>query len=66
MYLLILYRYYFIRMKIGIQYNKNMLPLVKSVMVNYHKKKKISPETKSRVSGDMFFLCVVIYHNTLN
>jgi hypothetical protein len=53
-------------MKIGIQYNKNMLPLVKSVMVNYHKKKKISPETKSRVSGDMFFLCVVIYHNTLN
>ena len=36
-------------MKIGIQYNKNMLPLVKGVMVNYHKKNKII--TRDKVSG---------------
>ena len=36
---------------------------MKVFTVDYHKKKKISPETKSRV---IFFLLVVIYRNTLN
>ena len=41
----------------------NILPLVEGVTVYYHKTKKISLETKSRV---IVFLSVIIYRNTLN
>jgi len=51
-------------MKIGIHYDKKqMLPLVEGVMVDYHTQEK---NTTLDLSGDIYFLHVVIYHKTLN
>ena len=54
----------FTEVKYQTKFILNKLPLVEGIIVDYHTRKKISPETN--VEDDNFCQSVVIYHNPLH